>query len=235
MTEPSFPPLMAGHAASGAEDPFALASQKAVLGCDAGLIVHNLASDRLSVALVCAPEVPLAKAMTMLPISGIAFQNALGALAPPEVAVHLQWDGGIRINGGRCGHLRVAASTNDPTTTPDWLVIALDLALWPPSDVETGTTPEDTALYAEGCADVDAVGLLESYARHALHWITRWEDDGTEPVHSTWRGLVHGIGDDLSQGSLTGTFLGVDENFGLLLRDAETTHLIPLTTLLETP
>jgi len=34
-------------------------------------------------------------------------------------------------------------------------------------------------------------------------------------------------------GDLTGTYLGVDEDFGLLLRDAETTHLFPLTTLLK--
>ena len=38
-----------------------------------------------------------------------------GALAPPEVAVHLLWSGGILINGARCGKFRVSANHQDPT------------------------------------------------------------------------------------------------------------------------
>ena len=103
---PTFPPLMSGLAVTGQEDPFEAACQRAVLGCDAGLIVYNLGADQLRAAIVFAPEVPLQKAMAMLPTCGIGLQNALGSLAPPEVAVHLEWGGGLRINGGRCGRLR---------------------------------------------------------------------------------------------------------------------------------
>lgn len=233
MSEVAFPPLMQGHQVSGSEDPFDTACKKAILGCDAGLVTYNLAPDILRAALVFAPEVPLLKAMAMLPTCGVGFQNALGALAPPEVAVHLEWQGQIRINGARCGALRVAASNTDPDTVPDWLVIGLELPLWPASE-DSGNTPDETALYAEGCADVEAPALLESWARHSLHWITRWEEDGGKSVHSEWRGLAHGIGEDTMRGGLSGTFLGIDEDFGMLLRADDTTHLIPLTTLLET-
>jgi BirA family biotin operon repressor/biotin-[acetyl-CoA-carboxylase] ligase len=231
---PTFPPLMSGLAVTGQEDPFEAACQRAVLGCDAGLIVYNLGADQLRAAIVFAPEVPLQKAMAMLPTCGIGLQNALGSLAPPEVAVHLEWGGGLRINGGRCGTLRVAASTEDPDQVPDWLVLALQLPLWP-ADQDGGDTPDQTALYAEGCADVTAPALLESWARHALHWIARWEQDGTEPLHAEWRGLTHGLGEEGDWYGNTGTFLGVDEDFGMLLRDASGTRLIPLTTRLETP
>lgn len=231
---PTFPPLMSGLAVTGQEDPFEAACQRAVLGCDAGLIVYNLGADQLRAAIVLAPEVPLQKAMAMLPTCGIGLQNALGSLAPPEVAVHLEWGGGLRINGGRCGTLRVAASTDDPDQVPDWLVLALQLPLWP-ADQDGGDTPDQTALYAEGCADVTAPALLESWARHALHWIARWEQDGTEPLHAEWRGLTHGLGEEGDWYGNTGTFLGVDEDFGMLLRDASGTRLIPLTTRLETP
>lgn len=233
MSEPAFPPLMSGLAVTGQEDPFETACQKAVLGCDAGLVVYNLAADQLCAALVFAPEIPLRQAMVMLPTCGVGLQNALGALAPPEVAVHLEWGGGLRINGGRCGTLRVAASTNAPEKVPDWLVVGLQLPLWPASG-DGGDTPDDTALYAEGCADVEAPALLESWARHSLHWISRWEHDGVEPLHAEWRGLAHGVGEEVQMQDRSGTFLGVDEDFGMLLRQAETTHLIPLTTLLET-
>ncbi|KAE9628204.1 biotin/lipoate--protein ligase family protein [Parasedimentitalea maritima] len=233
MSDVSFPPLLYGHQVSGVEDPFDTACKKAIIGCDAGLVTFNLAPDILRAAMVFAPEVPLRKAMAMMPTCGVGFQNALGALAPPEVAVHLEWQGAIRVNGARCGSLRAAASCSDPEATPDWLVIGLELPLWPASE-DTGNSPDETALYAEGCADVEAPALLESWARHSLHWITRWEDDNGKALHAEWRSLAHGMGEDTVQNALSGSFLGIDEDFGMLLRAEDTTHMIPLTSLLET-
>ncbi|MEP3298001.1 MAG: DUF4444 domain-containing protein [Pseudoruegeria sp.] len=229
-----FPPLMAGLEVTGPIDPFDTACAKAAMGCDAGLIVYNLAPNALSAALVFAPEVPLSRAMSMLPTCGIGFQNALGALAPPEVAVHLEWTGGIRINGARCGQFKAMSSEVDPTLTPDWLVIGFTLPLWPDND-RPGETPDATALYAEGCVDVQAPQLLEAWARHTLNWINRWEIDGPRALHDEWRGLAHGLGEPIPQNDQSGTFMGVDEDFGMLLRtDKGLTKLIPLTTLLET-
>ena len=231
MSEPlTFPPLMWGEAAT--DSALGHAARKAALGCDAGLVSYLLLADRVEAALVFAPEVPLAEAMTMLPLCGVGFQNALGALAPPEVAVHLSWDGTIRVNGAICGGLRVLSATHDPAEVPDWLVVGWTLPLLP-ADVETGNTPDQTALFVEGCADVSPPTLVEAWARHTLNWIARWESDGSRPLASEWRGLAHGIGEETTQNGLKGTFLGVDEAFGMLLRDDDTTHLIPLTTLLE--
>jgi BirA family biotin operon repressor/biotin-[acetyl-CoA-carboxylase] ligase len=228
----TFPPLMAGLQVEGAIDPFQKACASAALGCDGGTVVYNLGSSDLRAAIVFAPEVPLADAIAMLPLCGVGFQNALGALAPPEVAVHLEWPGAIRINGARCGTLRVAASTDDPAMEPAWLVVGLELALWPRSD-NPGDTPDETALYAEGCADVDALQLLESFARHTLVWINKWDNDGVAPIHTDWRGMAHGIGEEFTHKSQSGTFLGVDEQFGMLLRHDGGTDLIPMTELLE--
>ncbi|MDD9979433.1 MAG: DUF4444 domain-containing protein, partial [Boseongicola sp.] len=47
-------------------------------------------------------------------------------------------------------------------------------------------------------------------------------------------GLAHGVGEPIEIEGLSGTYLGIDEDFGMLLRDNETTHAIPLTRLLET-
>lgn len=232
MSDPTFPPLMSGQAVTGNIDPFEKACSMAALGCDAGVIVHNITANRLMAAIVMAPEVPLEDAMAMLPTCGVGFQNALGALAPPEVAVHLEWSGGIRVNGASCGAMRVAAGETDPEAEPGWLVVGLDLPLMQTTN-RPGDTPDQTALFDEGCADVDPVSLLESWARHTLVWITRWESDGAEALHSEWRGLAHGIGEDITQSGHSGTWLGVDERFGMLVRDDTTTHLIPLSSLLE--
>lgn len=232
MTTPRFPPLFSGLAVEGQIDPFDKACVEAARGCDAGLVVYNLGANTLRAALVFAPDVPLEDAMAMVPLCGVGFQNALGALAPPEVAVHLDWHGGLRINGASCGRLQVAASGTDPKTEPDWLVVGLTLPLWPEND-HPGDTPDQTALYAEGCADVNAVDLLESWVKHTLVGINRWLDDGPAPLHSEWRALAQGIGEQVDMQGMRGTYLGVDERFGMLLRDETTTHLVPLTQVLE--
>jgi biotin-(acetyl-CoA carboxylase) ligase len=232
MTSVTLPPLFSAQEAQGG-DPFALAVAAATEGCDAGLVIHDLAADTLRAAIVFAPDVLLAQATAMLPVCGVGFQNALGALAPPEVGVHLGWDGTIYVNGGICGALRMAASdTTDGMA--DWLVIDLTLFLWPASD-ETGLTPDMTALYAEGCADVDAATLLEAWVRHTLVGINAWTDGGTKQVHREWVGLAHGLSGDITAAGQTGTYIGVDESMGLLLRVAGNTTLIPLTAILTRP
>lgn len=229
--EPTFPPLMYGEAAPN--DVFEHAVQRAVSGCEAGLVAYRLDVHEMQAALVFAPEVPLRDAMAMLPLCGVGFQNALGALAPPEVAVHLTWDGGILVNGASCGAFRVIGPEVDPGEVPDWLVVGFTLPLLPGTP-DMGTMPDRTALYAEGCSEVEPPLLVEAWARHTLNWITRWETDGPRMLHSEWRGLAHGVGEPGTQGGHEGTFLGVDESFGMLLRDDATTHLIPLTDILET-
>jgi hypothetical protein len=170
----------------------------------------------------------------MLPLCALGFQNALGALAPPEVAVHLTWNGAVHINGGSGGAFHMAASDLNPAAIPDWLVVGFTLPLWPENEDAGGDTPNDTTLYAEGCVEVQAPALVEAFARHTLNWIGRWEDLGTKPLHDEWRGIALGIGEDTQHNGIAGTFVGVDERFGMLVRHGDTTDLIPLTTLLET-
>lgn len=226
---PRFPPLF--HGIAGA-DPFAEACAQARAGCDAGLVVHDLQIDRLRAAIVFAPEVPLSDAAVMLPVCGIGFQNAFGALAPPEVAVHLEWTGGIRVNGASCGQLCMAADPRDPALVPGWLVVGLDLPLMGVSEAP-GSTPDRTTLFDEGCAEIDPVLLLEAWVRHTLVWINRWSDGDMRGIHAEWAGLAHGIGEQVEVSGQEGLFTGVDDRFGMLMKQESGTRLIPLTDLLE--
>jgi biotin-(acetyl-CoA carboxylase) ligase len=196
-------------------------------------VIYDLAPDTLRAAIVFAPDVPLAKAAAILPICGVGFQNALGALAPPEVGVHLGWDGSIYVNGGHCGALRMAA-TGQLQDEPDWLVIDLTLTLWPIND-DTGLTPDDTALYAEGCAEVDAVALLEAWVRHTLVGINAWADNGMAQLHREWSGLAHELEGEMTVAGIAGTFTGLDEDLGVLLKIDKNVTLIPLTANLTRP
>ncbi len=231
MSQPVFPPLLQGTPVQGGEDPFDRLQAMAVLGCDAGIVAHSIQADRIRVAIVFAPEVELKNALAMLPLCEVGFQNALGALAPPEVAVHLSWDGLISVNGATCGRFKVAASTDDPNQVPDWLIVGWELALLQTGDAP-GENPDITALYDEGCADVSPITLLESWSRHMLTWLNRWEEDGNAPLHNEWMGLLQNVGEAIAQDGRSGVFVGTDENFGMLLRDEKETHLIPLFSLL---
>ncbi|WP_170608244.1 biotin/lipoate--protein ligase family protein [Ruegeria arenilitoris] len=229
MSQPVFPPLLTGHSVSGGENPFERAQAMSALGCDAGTVVYNIQANRLRVAIVFAPEVPLQDAMAMLPLCAVGFQNALGALAPPEVAVHLGWDGPIFVNGAKCGTFHAAASSSDPDTIPDWIVIGWELALLQTSG-DPGETPDITALYDEGCADVSPEQLVESWSRHMLTWLNRWQEEGNASLHSEWMGLIRDVGEPIGE---QGVFLGTDERFGMLIRKGSDTQLRPLTQLLE--
>ena len=93
-----------------------------------------------------------------------------------------------------------------------------------------GEIPDVTALYDEGCAEVSATQLVESWSRHTLTWLNRWQDEGNAPIHAEWMGLLRGVGEPIGE---TGVFLGTDERFGMLIRDGVDTNLRPLTKLLE--
>lgn len=233
---PSFPPLLIGLQAGKDIDPFDKAISMASRGCDGGTIVHGITTELLRAAFVFAPEVPLSKAASMMVACGVGFSNALGALAPPEIAVHLTWDGQILVNGAVCGHLQLTASERDPSAMPDWLVIGLTVALFPAQGDEGGLHPDQTTLFQEGCAEVDPVQLLESWARHTLVWVNRWSDEGVAPLHAEWRSMLDGVGENttITDGSteVSGLFLGIDEDFGMLIRTHETTKTKPLTDLI---
>ena len=97
LVDISFPPLLRGEPVQAGVDPMGHACARATMGCDPGLVVHNEGGDTLRVALVLAPEAPLADAMAMVFAVAVGFSDALGALAPPEVGVHFDWPDGLRL------------------------------------------------------------------------------------------------------------------------------------------
>ena len=231
MTEarPTFPPLLTGAQAPHGADPFDKAVSAALTGCDAGLVCWSDRADRLEAAVVFAPECALREAIGISFAVSNGFVDALGTLAPPEVAVHHVWPGSFKVNGADCGGLRAASSGADPEQDPDWLVISLSVPVLPTSD--GGDDPTRTCLYNEGCAELGTVQLLESWSRHMLTWVNRWLDDGFAPLHAAWRERAWEMGGALPDGS--GTFMGLDEHGGMLVKTAAGTIVRPLTELTE--
>lgn len=228
---PSFPPLLHGAPATG--DPFAAAVAGAEDEAEPGRVHYEMRDDKLRAAVVLAPEMPLADAMGALLAVQLGLSDALGALAPPEVAVQIGWPDRLLVNGGLCGRFRAAASTADPAAEPDWLVIGIDIDILPISDVDAGLTPDSTTLYAEGCAELTAIDLIEAWSRHMMGWLHTFMSEGFAPLHAAWSGKCAGLGEDAALPE-EGRFLGLDEKAGMILRRATgATTIFPLTAMLE--
>lgn len=232
MTErPEFPPLLTGKAVGARLDPFDKARAEALTGeVEPGLIHFSEAHDVLRAAVTLAPEQALADAAGAVFAVQLGLADALGALAPPEVAVHFTWPFGLKVNGASCGGFRASASLVDPGAEPDWLIVGLAVPIL--SDGHGGATPDRTTLHAEGCVDIAATDLLESWSRHMLVWIHTFMADGFGPLHEAWRGKCDAIGQEITEPE-TGLFVGLDERGGMLLRQGASTRLIALTDMLE--
>jgi hypothetical protein len=206
---PTFPPLLRGEECVPGLDPFTKAVASAALGTDPGLICWSRDPARFHAALVLAPEAPLERAVGITFAIALGLGDALGALAPPEVAVHYVGPGGIKVNGADCGQLRAAAATNDPRAEPDWLVVGVEIPYLPEPGNAPGAHPDRTCLSEEGCIEVTPLRLLESWSRHSLVWIN--------PVPgSVWFHCRHASICRCSQASSTATCQSLEPRKGVM-------------------
>lgn len=217
-----FPPLLTGVAVPG--DPWDAAMDSACNDGDPGTVFYGVDEATMRVALLLAPEQALERAIGVSFAVTLGFNDALGALAPPEVALHLEWPDRLRVNGANCGKLCAMASTTDPKAEPDWLVLGLNVPVVSTDDTP-GTTPDETSLHAEGCGDILVPDLIEAWGSHTMNWLHVYLTEGFEPLHREWLTKAHGRDD--------GTFLGLDELGGLLEKHDEGTRIRPLTEMQE--
>ena len=237
----TFPPLLRGVAVKDGVDPFAKAVSDAGRGvAEVGDLYLSPNRTTLTAAIVFAPEEPLCEAAPILFAVANGLNDCIGALAPPEVGVQHVWPDGIKVNGAWCGALRMDAATRDPAATPEWLVVGISLSiLWDERGPNPGEAPDLTALSEEGCGHLSAVRLLESWSRHTLTWVNRWEDGELRAITDGWLNRAEGRGETVAfeHDGVTqrGVFLGLDEAGGMILKTDEGNSALPLLPLLDTP
>jgi biotin-(acetyl-CoA carboxylase) ligase len=220
-----FPPLLTGIAVTG--DPFQAALRSVADEVEPGAVFYGTDPARMQTAIVLAPEEPLAQALRVSFAVSLGLNDALGAIAPPEVGVHLAWPDRIKVNGAYCGSLSLAASTRDPAEEPDWLIVGLEIPLLLPGETEPGHDPDRTALHEEGCGDIALPDLIEAWGRHMMNWLHIYLTEGFEPLHREWRGKGEALGGEITYPE-RGTFVGLDENGGMILKSGATTRILPL-------
>ena len=219
---PQLPPLLTAVAVPASQNLHAKAIALAA-SSDVGTVFYSEAVDRMHIAVVLGPEVTVADAGQMLFAMMIAAGDAIGALAPPEVAVSYQMPGYILLNKGRAGVVRMAV---DPAAgavaVPDWMVVSAEVVV---STDDTGAESwrqnsvyEHTSLAEEGGGHISRTRLVESCSRHFLVWVNRWQDDGFRPLYDAW---MHRLDSGLQvvfDGASGVEWLGLDETGGMLVK-----------------
>lgn len=206
----------------------------------AGDLVWSTSLDVAHCAIVLEPEISAEKTLTMVPLGMVAIADCLGAICPPNLGITFGWPGLIYANGARIGNVSLYFPDNTPfDEIPDYAVLSMALNVkWPEENSsqeenEPGNDLRKTVLYEEGCGDIDAKQIINSWSRHFLTWIDTWQQEGFEPVHENWlfraanRNQLTTI--EGKEQSFRGQFIGLDEVGGALLKsDDQKIHLITL-------
>ena len=170
-------------------DLVAAARDAAAAGAEPGTLLLGEDGALSDLALVLAPDRPRAACRAVLPLAMLTMADALTALGPPLKDVVFAWPDRLLVDGARVGRACLAlAATGTADEVPDWAVIGVHVRLrLPPEAGEPGTMPEITALHEEGFGDLEASDIIESFARHFLHWTHRWMEEGTAPLAAAFQ------------------------------------------------
>ncbi len=224
LPDPTFPPLLTGHPVKGKPGPFALACAQAAAGqAGAGDVFWARDTARLDWACVLEPEVKTARALQMHFTAMMAFGDAFGAIAPPEVAVHFRWPSSLLINGAVAGAAKLAVGAENDEGIADWLVVGISLTIKRDTNgFEPGDAPEETALHEEGCGEITRTELVEALSRHFLNWVHTWNEEGFKSVHEGWLAKAENWQDEITidwDGARhSGTFVTIDDEGNMLLK-----------------
>jgi BirA family transcriptional regulator, biotin operon repressor / biotin---[acetyl-CoA-carboxylase] ligase len=231
--DPVFPPLLKGHAVKAPLTSITEACRLAARGeLGAGDIVWSRNTAKAECALILEPDVSLARAQQMVPLVMVALAETLGALCPPELPVEFAWPDRVLVNGGDAGRVTMiapagTASAGASEPVPRWIVIGVTLHLAArDGEREPGLTADITALAEEGAGDVTRSAVLEHLAACMLAWLDTWSSDGFRSIHDQWLFRTTGRqGGCLAPGETEPvTVLGLDEDVGLLIKNADGTH-----------
>ena len=102
ITDPTFPPLLSGEKVSKAVDPFTKAVSASMMGCEPGVVFYAEDQDTLN-ARLHLPEIALKESVSVVHALMLSLADSLGALGPPELAVHFLWPCDFKVNAARCG------------------------------------------------------------------------------------------------------------------------------------
>jgi biotin-(acetyl-CoA carboxylase) ligase len=158
--------------------------------------------DLIEFAVVLEPEQPLAEARLAHYLAMNALADALAVYCPPERPILFGWPDALTYDHGLIGGGRLAWPVGcGEGDVPDWLVFGAMVRATTMTPFERGQT--GVGMEEEGFGEVDAVDLIEAFARHLMLGVTHWQDDGPKTVARRWLDRL---------GKIVGTRHGIEPN-----------------------
>ena len=180
----------------------------------------------LYTSLVLRPRVPLAIALQLSLLAGVAAHDAVAALASgagvrPDA--RLKWPNDILVNGAKLGGILLESAAGGGNGDPVVVVgTGLNLAQAPGDLGRSATCLKDLGV---GASAREAIAAL---AWTTAEWLARWNEGlGFETIRAAWLARAQGLGTAMTvrfgSASVTGAFSGLDEDGALRLGMADGT------------
>ncbi len=148
----------------------------------AGTLVFVGRFDLAEFAVVLEPDEPLRTARRALYAGVSALGDALAAHAPPEKSISFVWPDAVHVDGGLVGGVRFAWADGPEDEPPAWLVFGAMIRTVSMLEGEAGLRPLSAALDDEGFDGLESGRLAESFARHLLATVDRWQESNFAAV-----------------------------------------------------
>lgn len=207
---------------------------------DPGTVCYSERLDRLDAIIMLAPETPLRQAVQVVYPLMLAANDALGAVMPPGVAVHMGWPDRLFVNGALVGGIGLFTQQDDLDAVPDWMLARISVNIMgDPQNPFPGEVRDRTSLYDEGGGNASALVLLESFCRYFLNWLDTWQRGGVPALKQNWLERAAGRTEDANfpnDGTLVRGRVGdVVESGDLIVQSEGREQTLILTGLLAGP
>ena len=148
-----------------------------------GTLVWGGPAETMEIAVVLAPEEPLRTARRAFVAGMVALAAAVGAHAPPEMPIEIEWPDTLRFDGARIGGGRLGwPETCGEDEEPEWLVFSGMFIVSKAYAGDPGLTPLSTSLEEQGFGYDDQESLVEGFARNLMKTFESWQEDGFDAV-----------------------------------------------------
>jgi biotin-(acetyl-CoA carboxylase) ligase len=199
--EPVLPPGFSLVTLRESGDAFAHACSIAA-EAGAATLVWVRRFDIVEFAVVLEPDAVLRQARLAHYLAMNALADALAVHCPPERPILFRWPDALTYDLGLIGGGRLAWPQGcGEYEVPDWLVFGAMVRATTMSPFALGQT--GVGMAEEGFEEVDAVDLIEAFARHLMLGVSQWQGDGPKATARRWLdrldkavGTRHGIEPD---------------------------------------